>query len=694
MALPTSDLSAENVLRDVHDPVTQTLRTSATAIIAPGLDVDINHTDDSVRLGNGVDFITSTTIGPDVGLDVNIINDVPIEISASDGDNIAISDGVDQLAINSDGSLNSTQAGTWNINNISGTVSLPTGAATQTTLANIDAKIPVLGQALAAASVPVVLTAAQLTTLTPLTTVAATQSGTWNINNVSGTVSLPTGAATAALQTQPGVDIGDVTVNNASGAGAVNIQDGGNSITVDGAFFQATQPVSVVSLPLPTGAATSALQTTGNTSLSSIDGKLNSLGQKVMTGSVPVTMASNQSDLNIKFGNNANLDAFGRLRVSTPVNLFETAFQYDLQPLLWSSSITGGGVVAHNANKASVDFTLGTASGDQTLFQSKNYFKYHPGKSQRVLVTGNFGGAQTNCRKRIGQFDANNGIYFELSGTTASVNVRSKISGSVVNTSVSQVSWNLDKLDGTGSSGITLNVALQQIFLIDYQWLGSGRVRFGFIIDGIIIHAHEFLFANSINVPYSQTAILPIRFEVTNTGVTVSSTTAHLTCTSLTYEGGIASSNGIGRTASNGITAKAIAASGNIPIISIRKSTAGAAVPIRINGFNVFCDTTDDLLIKMTINGTLTGATFASTVGFAEIDVAASAISGGTEVYSFYIRGTGAGNTSTIEQDFFSLSNLEIGSSLASISDIITISATSLTGAASARSVINFRELY
>lgn len=56
---------------------------------------------------------------------------------------------------------------------------------------------------------------------------------------------LPTGAATSALQTQPGVDIGDVTVNNASGASAVNIQDGGNSITVDGTFFQATQPVSI-----------------------------------------------------------------------------------------------------------------------------------------------------------------------------------------------------------------------------------------------------------------------------------------------------------------------------------------------------------------------------------------------------------------------------------------------------------------
>lgn len=59
---------------------------------------------------------------------------------------------------------------------------------------------------------------------------------------------LPTGASTAALQTQPGVDIGDVTVNNAAGVAAVNIQDGGNSITVDGSVsvsnFPATQPVS------------------------------------------------------------------------------------------------------------------------------------------------------------------------------------------------------------------------------------------------------------------------------------------------------------------------------------------------------------------------------------------------------------------------------------------------------------------
>lgn len=56
-----------------------------------------------------------------------------------------------------------------------------------------------------------------VTTTVPVSgTVAATQSGTW------------------VLGANSGVDIGDVTINNASGAAAVNIQDGGNTITVDG----------------------------------------------------------------------------------------------------------------------------------------------------------------------------------------------------------------------------------------------------------------------------------------------------------------------------------------------------------------------------------------------------------------------------------------------------------------------------
>jgi hypothetical protein len=76
MPFPTSNLSQENILRDVHDPITQSLRTTAqaTIIVPGGLDLSISHTNDSIRLGDGVNLITSSNVSGKQGLDVNIIN--------------------------------------------------------------------------------------------------------------------------------------------------------------------------------------------------------------------------------------------------------------------------------------------------------------------------------------------------------------------------------------------------------------------------------------------------------------------------------------------------------------------------------------------------------------------------------------------------------------------------------------------
>ena len=94
---------------------------------------------------------------------------------------------------------------------------------------------------------------------------------------------LPTGAATSALQTQPGVDIGDVTINNASGASAVNIQDGGNSITVDGTFWQATQPVSGT-VTANAGTGTMAVSMATNTPLGTVAHDSADSGAPIKTG--------------------------------------------------------------------------------------------------------------------------------------------------------------------------------------------------------------------------------------------------------------------------------------------------------------------------------------------------------------------------------------------------------------------------
>ena len=84
-------------------------------------------------------------------------------------------------------------------------------------------------------------------------TVAATQSGTWNVTNISGTISLPTGAATAAKQPALG------TAGSAS-SDVITVQGIASmtALKVDGSAV--TQPISAASLPLPSGAATAAKQ--------------------------------------------------------------------------------------------------------------------------------------------------------------------------------------------------------------------------------------------------------------------------------------------------------------------------------------------------------------------------------------------------------------------------------------------------
>ena len=131
---------------------------------------------------------------------------------------------------------------------------LPTGASTSalqttgnTSLASIDTKTPALGQALAAASTPVVLTAAQISTLTPLSTVAVTQSTSpWVVSAAS--LPLPSGAATSALQTTGNSSLssidGKIPANLTVTSTRLLVDGSGVTQPVSGTFFQATQPIS------------------------------------------------------------------------------------------------------------------------------------------------------------------------------------------------------------------------------------------------------------------------------------------------------------------------------------------------------------------------------------------------------------------------------------------------------------------
>jgi hypothetical protein len=177
-----------------------------------------------------------------------------------------------------------------------------------------------------------------------------------------------------------------------------------------------------------------------------------------------------------------------------------------------------------------------TSTAGTRVRQTKMRFNYQPGKSQLVLMTFNLYGHDDGIKKKEGIFDDNNGLFLELSDDVYMVQ-RSKASGSVVDTKVAQSTWNIDKFDGSGVSGFTLDFTKTQILLIDYEWLGVGRVRMGFVINGIIYYAHEFNNANNLAQVYMQTPNLPLRSEIENTGTGAESKLSQI-CSTVMSEGG------------------------------------------------------------------------------------------------------------------------------------------------------------
>ena len=243
--------------------------------------------------------------------------------------------------------------------------------------------------------------------------------------------------------------------------------------------------------------------------------------------------------VNIETGSDGNPtgDAFGRVRISAPVTVFDSRFQYNILPLIFQTVTANNGTVTHSAPNAAAVLALDGTSGGSALIQSRQYVTYMPGKSLLVLMTVVVGSAVAGVTKRVGFFDDNNGIFFEQNGTTDIAFVqRTNTSGSPSDAArVAQANWNLDKLDGTGESGFTLDVTKGQIMVIDLQWLGMGRVRVGFDIGGRIVYVHEFLNANTMTTVYMRQATLPVRWSISGN----SAASMNAVCSSVQSEGGV-----------------------------------------------------------------------------------------------------------------------------------------------------------
>jgi hypothetical protein len=243
-----------------------------------------------------------------------------------------------------------------------------------------------------------------------------------------------------------------------------------------------------------------------------------------------------------------DIDAFGRFRVSEPFPIWDNKNVHSKHTSVWHEKTSGGTeTITHDASQSSVLLTVGTPSGEYAIRQTSRYFAYLPGKSQKITATAVFAPAQANLVQRVGYFDGpelevtvgqvGNGIFFELHGSTLNLVIRSDASGNIVDEKHPQNTWNKDKLDGDGPSGITLDITKFQIEDFDYQWLGGGRVRYFYAIGGESIFIHEVKHANIDDIVYMRTPTLPIRYEIRNIGVTTGATLKEI-CSSVSSEGG------------------------------------------------------------------------------------------------------------------------------------------------------------
>ena len=340
-------------------------------------------------------------------------------------------------------------------------------------------------------------------------------------------------------------------------------------------------------------------------------------------------------------------DAFGRLRTSSPLTLFDSSHRY-AENDLFNEDITGTASSTFNADQGLVELDVGTASGDQIIKESNKVFAYQPGKSLLIMNTFVMDTAKTNLRQRVGYFGAENGFYIEQDDTTVNLVKRSKVTGSVVNTEIAQSSWNGDKLDGTGASGYTLDLTKSQILWSDMEWLGVGNVRIGFIINGTFIVCHTFQCANILDSTYITTASLPIRYEITNKGTVASVSQLKQICSTVISEGGY-ELRGRQQAVGTPITdSYNLATAGTYyPIVSIRLKSARLDAIVILTALSILPTENGDFNWRVVAGSSTTAGSWVSAGANSSVEynLTGTGTSGGRILASGFVKSTNTGGS-------------------------------------------------
>jgi hypothetical protein len=406
------------------------------------------------------------------------------------------------------------------------------------------------------------------------------------------------------------------------------------------------------------------------------------------------------------YNTDINKDAFYRNKVAIATTIADIKHIYDKNPNQIEEKIINTGTSTFNLNSY-ISMKVYNQN-DSVIRQSKEYYIYQSGKSKSCLFTGilNMLTNTTGFVSRIGCFDnhydktvdsGGNGVFFELSNNIFYVVLRYG-STNQTDVKVPQSQFSHDKLDGTGPSKFKINRFDQtMIFQIDFQWLGSGIIRFFIHINGIPVLLH--IFENRyLQQPYMKSGDLPIRYEITKTGNNANIGEMRHICSAVQIESGY---NLLGFQKCESILAQTpISVNTGIlfPIFSIRLKSNYNRSFIKNFRFNIINTGSAGnsvyvaLLLNPTFSGALTWVDKSnSIIQYSTTNRAITNLSTVEYLYTDYIQGQ---TNRTSYNDALTEIHTPLSSSISGISDIFTVCVAKVSGNVAIQSSFNWIEYH
>lgn len=374
------------------------------------------------------------------------------------------------------------------------------------------------------------------------------------------------------------------------------------------------------------------------------------------------------------------ISAFGLLSANPETPIVTIDYPYNINSSQVNTTTANGGTVTQ-ANSQAV-LQTGTNSAGSAILESIISARYSPGQGQIGRFTAAFTAGKANSQQEIGIGDSTDGFFFGYQGATFGIFRRQNGTDFFI----PQSQWNgLDRFDGNGPSGATINPTLGNVYMIRYQWLGYGAIRY-WIEDpttGVLTLVHTILYANTVITPSVFNPNLPVHARVVNSGNATNLTL--LSASMGIYAEGPPNETGVRWSVGNrktGITTET-----SVFALQNKSTFAGATNRARIHVDSIGSalsggpDSQYRLVLNPTLGGSPSFTDIATTQSVAAFDVAGTTVTGGRELR----RGPSTGNFQASED----ISSMEIR---INPGDVLVCAVSSFAGGVAGNLSLSWRE--